>query len=99
MCFEMEAAGLMNEFPCLVIRGISNYFDTHKNKEWKPYVAAAGAAYAKEVISFIPTESLAITTYTSRTNLTSSTVSPVVSPQSPSPRSPSLGQVNIEDQE
>ena len=22
MCFEMEAAGLMNDFPCLVIRGI-----------------------------------------------------------------------------
>ena len=22
LCFEMEAAGLMNHFPCLVIRGI-----------------------------------------------------------------------------
>ena len=25
LCFEMEAAGLMNQFPCLVIRGVCNY--------------------------------------------------------------------------
>lgn len=25
LCFEMEAAGLMNDFPCLVIRGICDY--------------------------------------------------------------------------
>lgn len=25
VCFEMEAAGLMNHFPCLVIRGICDY--------------------------------------------------------------------------
>ncbi|KXX72876.1 hypothetical protein MMYC01_209211 [Madurella mycetomatis] len=32
LCFEMEAAGLMNDFPCLVMRGICDYSDTHKNK-------------------------------------------------------------------
>lgn len=32
LCFEMEAAGLMNSFPCLVIRGICDYADSHKNK-------------------------------------------------------------------
>lgn len=32
LCFEMEAAGLMNTFPCLVIRGICDYSDTHKNE-------------------------------------------------------------------
>jgi nucleoside phosphorylase len=32
--FEMEAAGLMNSFPCLVIRGICDYADSHKNKRW-----------------------------------------------------------------
>jgi nucleoside phosphorylase len=31
LCFEMEAAGLMNRFPCLVIRGICDYSDSHKN--------------------------------------------------------------------
>ncbi|KAJ9642937.1 hypothetical protein H2199_004459 [Coniosporium tulheliwenetii] len=34
ICFEMEAAGLMNNFPCLVIRGISDYADSHKNDDW-----------------------------------------------------------------
>ncbi|KAK1660100.1 nucleoside phosphorylase domain-containing protein [Colletotrichum godetiae] len=33
LCFEMEAAGLMNHFPCLVIRGICDYSDSHKNKK------------------------------------------------------------------
>ena len=31
ICFEMEAAGLMDHFPCVVIRGICDYSDTHKN--------------------------------------------------------------------
>jgi nucleoside phosphorylase len=50
ICFEMEAAGLMDHFPCLVIRGISNYADTHKNDQWQEYAAATAAAYAKELI-------------------------------------------------
>lgn len=25
LCFEMEAAGLMNHFPCLVVRGICDF--------------------------------------------------------------------------
>lgn len=54
MCFEMEAAGLMNQFPCLVIRGICDYSDTHKNKEWQGYAAMTAAAYAKELLSRIP---------------------------------------------
>ena len=33
LCFKMEAAGLMNHFPCLVIRGICDYSNSHKNKE------------------------------------------------------------------
>ncbi|EIT74045.1 ankyrin repeat protein [Aspergillus oryzae 3.042] len=39
LCFEMEAAGLMNHFPCLVVRGICDYADTHKNKEMADYIA------------------------------------------------------------
>jgi nucleoside phosphorylase len=31
LCFEMEAAGIMNNFPCLVIRGICDYANSHKN--------------------------------------------------------------------
>ncbi|KAK2018629.1 purine and uridine phosphorylase [Colletotrichum eremochloae] len=51
-CFEMEAAGLQ-DFPCLVIRGICDYADSHKNKDWQEYAAAAAAAFAKELLSVI----------------------------------------------
>jgi ankyrin repeat protein/nucleoside phosphorylase len=54
LCFEMEAAGLMNNFPCLVVRGICDYADSHKNKQWQPYAAGTAAAYAKELLSAIP---------------------------------------------
>ena len=52
----MEAAGLMNTFPCLVIRGICDYADTHKNKDWQDRAAATAAAYAKELLYVIPPE-------------------------------------------
>jgi nucleoside phosphorylase len=56
-CFEMEAAGLMDDFPCLVIRGICDYSDDHKNKVWQPYSAVVAAAYAKDLLRVIqPTE-------------------------------------------
>ncbi|KAF4627884.1 hypothetical protein G7Y89_g10266 [Cudoniella acicularis] len=54
LCFEMEAAGLINHFPCLVIRGICDYSDTHKNKEWQGYAAMAAAAYANDLLCQIP---------------------------------------------
>jgi nucleoside phosphorylase len=50
ICLEMEAAGLMNNFPCVVIRGISDYADSHKNDQWHPYAAATAAACAKELL-------------------------------------------------
>ncbi|KUL81610.1 hypothetical protein ZTR_10658 [Talaromyces verruculosus] len=59
LCFEMEAAGLMDAFPCLVIRGICDYSDSHKSKLWQPYAAATAAAYAKELLLVIPGQGLA----------------------------------------
>lgn len=56
LCFEMEAAGLMDNFPCLIIRGISDYADSHKNNHWHGYAAATAAAYAKELLSVIAQE-------------------------------------------
>jgi nucleoside phosphorylase len=58
ICIEMEAAGLMNSFPCLVIRGICDYADSHKNDRWQRYAAATAAAYAKEFLGIIPSEDL-----------------------------------------
>lgn len=51
LCLDMEAAGLMNDFPCLVVRGICDYADSAKNDDWQEYAAAVAAAYAKEIIS------------------------------------------------
>jgi nucleoside phosphorylase len=54
ICFEMESAGLMNNLPCLVIRGISDYADSHKNDRWQRYAALVAAAYAKELLGVVP---------------------------------------------
>ena len=66
LCFEMEAAGLMDSFPCLVIRGISDYADSHKNKGWQRYAAATAAAYAKEILGIISPTDVARTTSANR---------------------------------
>lgn len=54
LCFEMESAGLMNtDLRCIVIRGICDYSDTHKNDLWQDYAAAAAAMYAKELLGVV----------------------------------------------
>lgn len=55
LCFETEAAGLQ-DFPSLVIRGICDYADSHKNKVWQEYAAATAAAFAKELLSVVTPE-------------------------------------------
>ncbi|KAJ9625158.1 hypothetical protein H2203_005113 [Taxawa tesnikishii (nom. ined.)] len=54
LCFEMEAAGLVNTFPCLVVRGISDYCDEHKNDAWQAYASSAAAAYCKYLLKIVP---------------------------------------------
>ncbi|KAL2857601.1 hypothetical protein BJX68DRAFT_253082 [Aspergillus pseudodeflectus] len=57
LCCEMEAAGLMTtKFPCLVIRGISDYADSHKNEIWKEYAAAAAAQYGRDLLRAMPAD-------------------------------------------
>jgi nucleoside phosphorylase len=56
LCVQTEAAGLMNSFPCLVIRGICDYADSHKDGLWQRYAAATAAAYAKELLIYVSTE-------------------------------------------
>jgi hypothetical protein len=46
----MESAALMNLFPCLVVRGICDYSDSHKNKRWQGYAAMTAAAYTKDLL-------------------------------------------------
>ncbi|TVY79660.1 putative ankyrin repeat protein [Fusarium oxysporum f. sp. cubense] len=59
LCFEMEAAGLMDGFRCLVIRGICDYSDSHKNDRWQGYAAMTAAVYAKQVLGRIRPEAVA----------------------------------------
>ena len=61
ICFETDAAGLMATFPCLVIRGICDYADSHERRNfgWQDYAAAAAAAYARVLLQSIPAADLA----------------------------------------
>ncbi|CAH0036425.1 unnamed protein product [Clonostachys rhizophaga] len=54
LCFEMEAAGVMNILPTLVIRGICDYCDAQKNKVWQEYAAATAAAYTRHLLFHLP---------------------------------------------
>ncbi|EPS38946.1 hypothetical protein H072_7257 [Dactylellina haptotyla CBS 200.50] len=51
LCIEMEAAGVTtsNDKSCLVIRGLCDYADAHKDDEWQSIAAIAAAATAKEL--------------------------------------------------
>ncbi|PYI06570.1 purine and uridine phosphorylase [Aspergillus sclerotiicarbonarius CBS 121057] len=50
LCFEMEASGVMPNFPSLAIRGICDYSDDHKNDEWHNYAALTAAAYTRALL-------------------------------------------------
>ncbi|KAL6699043.1 hypothetical protein J3F84DRAFT_393463 [Trichoderma pleuroticola] len=56
LCVEMEAAGMMNNFPCLVIRGICDYADSKKNDDWHGYAAGIAAAFTKELLQIMDQE-------------------------------------------
>ena len=47
IAFEMEGAGVGSHFPSIVIKGVCDFADSHKNKEWQHYAAATAAAYTK----------------------------------------------------
>lgn len=63
LCFETNAAGLMNAFPCLVICGICSYSDDHRSNEWRGYAALAAAAYAKDLLHHISTNMIEAEAY------------------------------------
>ncbi len=43
----------MNNLPCIVIRGICDYADERKNKNWQEYAATVAAACAKELLGYV----------------------------------------------
>jgi nucleoside phosphorylase len=58
ICFEMEAAGIMGVLPCLPIRGICDYADSHKCKGWQRYAAATASAYTRELLEVLPSSNV-----------------------------------------
>ncbi|SMQ51049.1 unnamed protein product [Zymoseptoria tritici ST99CH_3D7] len=57
LCFEAMSSRPRDAGRYLVVRGICDYADSHTSEAWQRYAAVAAAAYAKEVVSFIPTVS------------------------------------------
>ncbi|RAO73969.1 uncharacterized protein BHQ10_009981 [Talaromyces amestolkiae] len=51
--FEMEGAGVADSLRCLVIKGICDYADSHKNKMWQQYAAATAASCCKAFIEIL----------------------------------------------
>ncbi|KAL3480467.1 nucleoside phosphorylase domain-containing protein [Aspergillus californicus] len=56
ICLETAAGGILDEIPCLVIRGICDYADSHKQDGWRHYAAAVAAAYCKTILSRVDSE-------------------------------------------
>ena len=52
--FEMEGAGVWDHVPCIIIKGVCDYADSHKNKLWQAYAAATGASATKAFLEYWP---------------------------------------------
>lgn len=57
LCFETEAFKILNDFPCLVIRGICDFAGEKKTTKWRGWAAMMAAVYAKCVLKHLDTES------------------------------------------
>lgn len=50
VAFEMEGAGVWENLPTVVIKGVSDYADSHKSDEWQTFAAARAAACTKALL-------------------------------------------------
>jgi nucleoside phosphorylase len=51
IAFEMEGAGVWDEVPCIVVKGVCDYADSHKHKGWQNFAAATAAAAVKAILT------------------------------------------------
>lgn len=49
LAFEMEGAGIWAQLPCLIVKGVSDYADSHKVKTWQSFAANTAAAAVKSI--------------------------------------------------
>ncbi|KAK1240245.1 hypothetical protein MKX08_007687 [Trichoderma sp. CBMAI-0020] len=54
IAFEMEAAGIMEEIPCVVVKGVCDYADCHKSKKWQDFAAATAASALQAILGYMP---------------------------------------------
>ena len=50
IAFEMEGAGVRDEVPCIVVKGVCDYADCHKHKGWQNFAAATAASGSKAIL-------------------------------------------------
>lgn len=50
LAFEMEGAGVWDELPCIIVKGVCNYADSHNNNLWQNFAAATAATVAKSLV-------------------------------------------------
>ncbi|KAL2849694.1 hypothetical protein BJX68DRAFT_94769 [Aspergillus pseudodeflectus] len=48
--FEMEGAGVCSSLQCIVVKGVCDYADSHKDKLWQPFAAGIAAACMKAIL-------------------------------------------------
>ncbi|KAK2036998.1 purine and uridine phosphorylase [Colletotrichum somersetense] len=58
IAFEMEGAGVWDEIPCIVVKAVCDYADSHKNKKWQHFAAATAASTTKALLeNYTPMDS------------------------------------------
>ncbi|VUC27252.1 unnamed protein product [Clonostachys rosea] len=50
IAFEMESVGIWDQNSCLVVKGVSDYADSHKSKQWQPFAALMAASAVKAIL-------------------------------------------------
>ncbi|KAJ5092966.1 hypothetical protein N7456_008827 [Penicillium angulare] len=56
LCSKQGPASSINSFPCLHVRGICDYSDSHKYEVWNGYAAAAASVYTKKLLQTMAAE-------------------------------------------
>ncbi|KAH7124606.1 nucleoside phosphorylase domain-containing protein [Dactylonectria macrodidyma] len=50
VAFEMEGAGVWDEVPCIVFKGVCDYADCHKHKGWQNFAVAIAASASRAIL-------------------------------------------------
>jgi hypothetical protein len=53
LALETEGSGVWDEFPCIIVKGVCDYADSHNNKGWRNFTAATAATAASVVQGLI----------------------------------------------